>query len=219
MQPDAFRPRPTKARPFPWPTVVATVGAGIVGIGVFVGMQATHRDPVPRSATAAMLPSVSPPPAVAETVLDADEAFGRARSEAHRWNKDAVLAGMEAGPFSGGRLEPEGKLEIWFGAPSGAHVGPGAGLQREHLVVTVTSAGLTTRKEARAGSVGLADPNCIVQDVWKELVPAIVPHDSRLRLSYGRGGKDRRAVWKVLPEGKSTPLRTLDGANCTFLVP
>jgi hypothetical protein len=197
-----------------------TAGAALIGIGVFIGVGAskhqaasTPTEDVPPAAT----PSLSAPAAIAQA-LDADEAFARARSEASKWDPDAVLAAMEIGPFQGAKFVTGGKLEAWFGKPAGAAVGPGAGLARQHLVITVDATGLTKRTENRNGSVGLADPNCIVQDVWKEVLPSIVTHDARLTLTYTLRRRDRRAVWNLLPEGKKVPVRVLDGNSCAFLV-
>lgn len=197
-----------------------TAGAALIGIGVFIGVGASKQ-------RAASTPPVDVPPVAAPSVsapvesapvLDADEAFARARSEASKWNADAVLAAMQIGPFQGGQVVEGGKLEAWFGKPAGAAVGPGSGLAKQHLVITVDATGLTQRTENRNGSVGLADPNCIVQDVWKEVLPSIVTHDARLTLAYGLRPRDRRAVWNLLPEGKKVPVRVLDGNSCAFLV-
>ncbi len=220
MQPDVVRPRPPRSKAFPWPTFVVTAGAALIGIGVFIGVGASKRRAETNASALAKAPAA---PSVAEraapeTVFDPDEAYARARSAAHQWNPEAVLAAMEIGPFQGGRLAPAGKLEAWFGKPAGAAVGPGSGLAKQHLVITVTPSGLEKRNETRAASVGLADPNCIVQDLWKEVMPSVVAHDARLTLTYTLRAKDRRAVWNLLPEGKKTPLRVLDGNSCAFLV-
>jgi hypothetical protein len=220
VPPDAVRPRPSRSKAFPWPTFVVTAGAALIGIGVFIGVGAQKRR---QETTASALPNVPALPSSAEqaapaTRSDPDEAYARARSEAHKWNPEAVLAAMEIGPFQGGRLTQAGKLEAWFGKPAGAAVGPGSGLAKQHLVITVTPSGLEKRTENRAASVGLADPNCIVQDLWKEVLPSVVAHDARLTLTYTLRPKDRRAVWNLLPEGKKTPLRVLDGNSCAFLV-
>jgi hypothetical protein len=197
-----------------------TGGAALIAIGVFIGVGASKRKAETSAAAspaATALPSVSEQAAPA-TALDPDEAYARARTEASKWNSEAVLAAMEVGPFEGGKVTPGGQLEAWFGTPAGAAVGPGSGLAKQHLVVTVTPNGLSKRTENRASSVGLADPNCIVQDVWKEVLPSVVAHDARLTLAYALRAKDRRAVWNLLPEGKKTPLRVLDGNSCAFLV-
>jgi hypothetical protein len=199
---------------------VVTAGAALIGIGVFIGVGAQKRKA--ETATSA-LPAAPAAPSAAEqtapaTTFDPDEAYARARSEAHKWNPLAVLAAMEIGTFQGGRLETTGKLEAWFGKPAGAAVGPGSGLAKQHLVITVTPSGLEKRTENRGASVGLADPNCIVQDLWKEVMPSVVAHDARLTLAYTLRAKDRRAVWNLLPEGKKVPLRVLDGNSCAFLV-
>ena len=220
MQPDAVRPRPPRSKPFPWPTFVVTGGAALIAIGVFIGVGASKRK-AETSASAVAAAPVAPSAtgqAVPATVFDPDDAYARARSEASKWHTDAVLAAMQLGPFQGGKLTPNGKLEAWFGRPAGAAVGPGSGLAKQHLVVTVTPGGLEKRTENRSGSVGLADPNCIVQDVWKEVLPSIVAHDARITLAYALRAKDRRAVWNLLPEGKKAPLRVLDGNSCAFLV-
>jgi hypothetical protein len=220
VQPDAVRPRPPRSKGFPWPTFVVTGGAALIAIGVFIGVGASKRNSesnaaaVPRASAA---PSVAEPAAPAIT-FDPDEAYARARSEASKWHSEAVLAAMEIGPFQGGKVTPTGQLEAWFGKPAGAAVGPGSGLAKQHLVITVTPSALTQRTENRAGSVGLADPNCIVQDVWKEVLPSVVAHDARLTLGYALRSRDRRAIWNLLPEGKKTPLRVLDGNSCAFLV-
>ena len=58
--------------------------------------------------------------------------------------------------------------------------------------------------------VGLVDPNCIVQDVWRKLLPGSVDAADRLTLRYERSRHDGRAVFRVMKEGSPTALRTLD---------
>ena len=198
---------------------MVTGGAALIAIGVFIGVGASKRNSEARASATPAPPAA--PSAIAQAapaVFDPDDAYTRARSEASKWHADAVLAAMELGPFQGGKFTPNGQLEAWFGKPAGAAVGPGSGLAKQHLVVTVTPAGLTKRTENRTASVGLADPNCIVQDVWKEVLPSVVAHDARLTLAYTLRTRDRRAVWNLLPDGEKSPLRVLDGNSCAFLV-
>ncbi len=210
-----MRPRPAPRRRKPWAAVVAIAGTLVVGLGAALAWSAGQRAPLPAtptrpsatSAVSAVVPSDR---------FDADEAFDRARAEALRWSPDALLIRIEAGPFVGGRLTDDAKVRADFGKPGGAHAGPGAGLQREQLVITVTKAGLANVSRAAPGGVAVADPNCIFQDVWRKALGA-VPEQAPLSLRYERS-TDNRAIWKIMDQNAASPLRQIDGTSCTFLV-
>ena len=212
-----MRPRPPLRKRTPWASIVAVAGTALVVL-IAVVVSTTRKDePEPvRPTVAAPAPTPTAAPAPPKS-LDADVALDRARAEAARWNEDAVLAGFEAGPFVAGQLLLEGKLVAEFGRPAGAHVGPGAGLHQEMLVVTVSASGVQSSTKRDRGGVGLADPNCIVQDVWRKLPPEVTGSGEQLTLRYELSRRDGRAVFRVLKEGANTPLRTLDGTNCSFL--
>lgn len=218
---DPVRPRPPRNKAFPWPTFVVAAGAALVAIGVFIAVGASKHRASRRDESVSVppaTPSASEQEAALLERLDPDEAYARARSRAHQWDPEAVLAALEIGPFQGGKLAFNGKLEAWFGKPAGATLGPGAGLAKPHLVIRVTASELTQEFKPRASSIGLPDPNCIVQDVWKEVLPAVITHDARITLKYAARARDGRAVWQLLPEGKTTPVRLLDGNSCAFLL-
>ncbi len=230
-----MRPRPPLKRQRPWASIVAVAGTVLVALAATLVLMTTRKEaPAPkqiaRIASADPVASTGPPKGP-----DADLALDQARAEATRWNADAVLASMEVGPFVAGKLLPEGTLRAEFGRPAGAHVGPGAGLHKEVLVVSVSAGSVTSSAKNLPGRVGLADPNCIVQDVWRKALPdetktvgqsaqsaaaatgTVDPAD-RLTLRYEFSRRDGRAVFRVMKEGSSTTLRTLDGSNCSFLL-
>ncbi|HVJ16432.1 MAG TPA: hypothetical protein VM686_13415 [Polyangiaceae bacterium] len=212
-----MRPRPPLKRQKPWASIVAIGGTALVGlIASVVWMTSRKEPPPPKVERVAEAPRAAPSAEQART-LDADVALDQARAEATRWNSDAVLAAMEVGPFVGGKLLAEGTLRAEFGRPAGAHVGPGAGLHKELLVVTVAHGGVTSSTKTTAGGVGLADPNCIVHDVWSKVLPD-VDASARLNLRYERSPRDGRAVYRILNEGSATALRVIDGNNCSFLL-
>ncbi len=211
-----MRPRPPLRKRKPWAAVVAIGGTLLVALGAALVWNAGQRANLTAPLTPPA-PSVAPPAPAPSVGFDADEAFDRARAEAQRWSPEAILIRIEAGPFVGGRLGDSSKLRAEFGKPAGAHVGPGAGLHREQLVITVEKTGLGSVKRNAPGAVGVADPNCIIQDVWRKALPA-VPEQAPLSLRYERSGADNRALWKILGESAQSPLRLVDGTNCTFLV-
>ncbi|HEV8246744.1 MAG TPA: hypothetical protein VGP93_13295 [Polyangiaceae bacterium] len=211
-----MRPRPPLRRRKPWATLVALLGTALVALGAIIGWGARKTTPPVTLATPGDR-AAKPEQAPAPKGLDADEAFDRARAEALRWSSEAMLTALEAGPFVGGQLATDGKLRAEFGRPAGAHVGPGAGVQREVLVVTASTSGLSHTTRSAPGALGIADPNCIFQDVWRKTLPAI-DKSARLNLRYELSSADKRFVWKILPEDGGSALRIVDGANCTFLV-
>ena len=212
-----MRPRPPLPRRRPWASIVAIAGTAVVGLVATMVLLSTREEAAPTQVVHVAAPrsvaSAEPP-----KTWDADAALDQARAEARRWNRDATLAAMEVGPFVAGKLLAESTLRAEFGRPAGAHVGPGAGLHREIFVVSVSQGGVTSSTKNAAGRVGIADPNCIVQDVWHKLLPSSVDAADRLTLRYELSRHDGRAVFRVMKEGATTALRTLDGSNCSFLV-
>ncbi len=200
----------------PWAAVVAVGGTVVVALAATIVWSSARPAPAPA-------PSVAPasteqrPAAPPSVRFDADEAFDRAKAEALRWSPEALLVRIEAGPFVEGKLNDEGTVRAEFGKPAGAHVGPGAGLHREQLVITVSKSGLASVSRNAAGGVGVADPNCIFQDVWRKALPALPNAQTPLSLRYELSSGNR-AIWKVVGDAAAAPLRLIDGSNCTFLV-
>jgi len=213
-----MRPRPERRRQTPWATIVAVGGTALVGLIASLFWLRSDREEPQVPQVRPPEPVVSVPSAEGPRRFDADLALDRARAEALRWNADATLAGFECGPFVAGKLSPEGALRAEFGRPGGAHVGPGAGLHKEILLVTVSQSGVTSSTKNAPGRVGLAEPNCIVQDVWRTVLPDAVDGAARLTLRYEQSPRDGRAVYRILKEGSAAPLRILDGTSCAFLV-
>jgi hypothetical protein len=215
-----MRPRPAHKRELPWASIVAVCGTALVALAASLVWLGSRKEEAPPAAAATSVEAKAPSAPSAELVqtLDADLAIDKARAEAQRWNPEAVLAGMEIGPFVGGKLVPEGTLRAEFGKPAGANVGPGAGLQREILMVTVSPLGVTRATKNLNGAVGIAEPNCIVQDVWAKVLPDVVDATARLFLRYELNPRDGRAVYRIKKEGSAAALRVLDGGNCSFLV-
>jgi hypothetical protein len=213
-----MRPRPPQKKQRPWASIVAVGGTALVALVASLALMSSRKDMTPPKVERLAEAPQTAPSAEAPRTLDADLAFDQARAAATRWNADAVLAGMEVGPFTGGKLAADGTLRARFGRPAGAHVGPGAGLHKETLVVTVSHSGVTSSTENSPNGVGLADPNCIVHDVWSKVLPDAVEASERLVLRYEQSPRDGRAVYRILKEGSTTALRTLDGANCSFLL-
>jgi hypothetical protein len=215
----SIRPRPQLQKRKPWAVVVLVGGSAAVAIAASVLWAATHDSEPPAAPAPVVQPSAAPAPVEKKRAIDADLMLDKARAEALGWDSDAVLSSLVVGPFVGGKLVAEGTLKADYGKPAGAHVGPGAGLHNEHLILTVTRDGaVESEKQSAKGGVGLPDPNCIMQEVWRKVLPDSLDASARFNLIYEQSRRDARAVYRITKEDSDESLRVLDGVNCSFLL-
>ena len=126
----------------------------------------------------------------------------------------------QLGPVVEGKLKGPGggHVEMIFGAPAGARVGPGAKVGPRQLRVQVDAEGEHTEEITGTALRGIAVPTCGVDRVWQTLVGSGAAADATLELRYAFDKKADRAVWSAWVQGQPETERKLDGSTCAIIV-
>ena len=204
----------------------AVVVGGTIGAVLIIGLvtylaypraevEAGESTPV-QTASAATEPT-SPKP------VEPTDFLGRAKTRALRWNHEAQLVTIEAGPVVAGRVLPSPRSIRYTFASPGAKLGPGARVGDERLVVHIAKGGKIEAEQAREAAAvtqvarGVADPGCTVEQAWRAAVASGVPSSAEATMTYEHNDRYERAVWRTEVTGDPKHNRTLDGRRCTIL--
>ena len=186
-------------------------------------LRSGRQDAAPVSVTSPAEPQAAPSPSSSGSEFSRVEPsalLGRARARAATWHEHAELVLIEASPVVSGNVDvgAGGTLDLVFGKPTGARLGPGAPLGSERLAVRVTPKGLSATEDRATAARAVADPSCPMDEAWQKIVASGVPSSHKLSMRYARSDKHDRAVWKATALDDPKLTRTLDGASCVILV-
>jgi hypothetical protein len=152
--------------------------------------------------------------------VDPAEIFGKAKTRALAWSKDAVLVSIRARPVVLGRVDvgSGGSIEYFFGKPSGEGLGAGAKVASKRLMILLGNTG--TKVEETSGGAGRAalEPNCPLDAAAHAAQAAGLPANTPLTAIYEQSERLAKPVWRVSTEGKDGAERQIDGMSCAVLV-
>lgn len=209
---------PRRERRSPLAAVLVVAGAS-VAVAALVGaawyLQRTSADLAPPSASAPAKPP--PPPRAPPDPMDPLKALVDARRKAQAWHAEAILVSITATPVSAGKVASSGSIELEFAAPKGGKLGPGNEVLPERFVVVMSRREQKISVRRAAPTLGIADPNCPLDEAWRKMVASGVPSTTSVTMKYELHRKRDRAVWSTSVPGKPELSRTLDGNTCAIV--
>ncbi len=238
-QPEVTRPAERQPAPFV-PTVAEAepssnlplIIGGVVAVLAAGGAAAYFLSgDAPPAASSAAPPPPPPPTASTETPsaddigiddltqVRPDRHLGRAKSLAHKWDRDAQLVNIDAAPVVSGAVDAKsgGRVGYRFGRATG-RLGPGAAVGAEQFSVTIDANGSHKEETTGTPTKAVGSPSCPIDEAWRKMVASGVPSNSAVRMQFLHSEKYGRAVWATSVEGDEKLSRTIDGMNCTILV-